>query len=89
MARAEKKTKITVNSKTGEVTTEVVDWTAEVTSVHEAQEAIAWKGNRESAYPSWQDQLDLLYKDMLADKGDKTGEWFKVVKKVKDDNPKE
>jgi len=26
---------------------------------------------------------------MAADKGDKTGEWFKVVKKVKDDNPKE
>jgi len=26
---------------------------------------------------------------MAADKGDKTGEWFKAVKKVKDDNPKE
>jgi len=26
---------------------------------------------------------------MAADKGDKTGEWFKVVKKIKDDNPKE
>jgi len=25
---------------------------------------------------------------MAADKGDKTGEWFKAVKKVKDDNPK-
>jgi hypothetical protein len=23
-----------------------------------------------------------------ADKGDKTGEWYKAVKKVKDDNPK-
>ena len=33
-------------------------------------------------------QLDLLYKDMAADKGDKTGEWFKAIKKVKDDNPK-
>ena len=31
------------------------------------------------------EQLDLLYKDMAADKGDKTGEWFKAVKKVKDD----
>jgi len=89
MARAEKNTKITVNSKTGEVTTEVVDWTSEETSVHEAQEAIAWKGNREGAYPELKEQLDLLYKDMAADKGDKTGEWFKVVKKVKDDNPKE
>ena len=34
------------------------------------------------------DQLDLLYKDMVADKGDKTGDWFKAIKKVKDDNPK-
>ena len=34
------------------------------------------------------EQLDLLYHDMNAGKGDKTGEWFKAVKKVKDDNPK-
>ena len=44
---------------------------------------------RASAYPELKEQLDLLYKDMAADKGDKTGEWFKAVKKVKDDNPKE
>jgi len=44
---------------------------------------------RASAYPDLREQLDLLYKDMAADKGDKTGEWFKAVKKVKDDNPKE
>ena len=30
------------------------------------------------------EQLDLLYHDMAADKGDKTGEWFKAVKAVKD-----
>ena len=45
-------------------------------------------GKRASEYPELKEQLDLLYKDMAADKGDKTGEWFKVVKKVKDDNPK-
>ena len=39
-------------------------------------------------YAPLQEQLDLLYKDMLADKGDKTGDWFAAVKKVKDDNPK-
>jgi len=44
---------------------------------------------RDRVYPSITEQLDLLYHDMLADKGDKTGEWFKAVKKVKDDNPKE
>ena len=43
---------------------------------------------REQSYGKIGDQLDLLYKDMLADKGDKTGEWFKAIKKVKDDNPK-
>ena len=40
------------------------------------------------AYPSIGDQLDLLYKDMVAGKGDSTGEWFKAVKSVKDANPK-
>ena len=45
--------------------------------------------NRAKEYPSIVDQLDLLYKDMLAGKGDKTGKWFKAVKKVKDDNPKD
>ena len=43
---------------------------------------------RKHEYGDIGDQLDLLYKDMLADKGDKTGEWFKAIKKVKDDNPK-
>ena len=43
---------------------------------------------RKSAYGDIGDQLDLLYKDMLADKGDKSGEWFKAVKAVKDANPK-
>ena len=43
---------------------------------------------RANQYLQLKEQLDLLYHDMLADKGDKTGEWFKAVKKVKDDNPK-
>ena len=48
-----------------------------------------YQRDRAIAYPELKEQLDLLYKDMAADKGDKTGEWFKVVKKIKDDNPKE
>ena len=44
---------------------------------------------RKVAYGSIGDQLDLLYKDMLAGKGDSTGEWFKKIKAVKDANPKE
>jgi len=47
-----------------------------------------YQRDRASEYPELKEQLDLLYKDMLADKGDKTGEWFKAVKKIKDDNPK-
>ena len=43
---------------------------------------------RDRAYPEIGEQLDLLYHDMVAGKGDKTGEWFKAVKKVKDDTPK-
>ena len=35
------------------------------------------------------DQLDLLYKDLIAGKLDATGEWAKAIKAVKDANPKE
>jgi hypothetical protein len=47
------------------------------------------RGTRKKSYGDIGDQLDLLYKDMLAGKGDSTGEWFKKIKAVKDDNPKE
>ena len=43
---------------------------------------------RQQSYAAIGDQLDMLYHDMAADKGDKTGDWFAAVKKVKDDNPK-
>ena len=43
---------------------------------------------RLDSYGSWKEQLDLLYHDMTSGKGDKPGEWYKAVKKVKDDNPK-
>ena len=43
---------------------------------------------RARQYPELGEQLDMLFHDMTAGKGDKTGEWYKAVKKVKDDNPK-
>ena len=43
---------------------------------------------RRKAYGTLESQLDLLYHDMDADKGDKTGEWYKAVKAVKVANPK-
>tara|TARA_R100000773_G_C4175581_1_gene87474 strand:+ start:423 stop:776 length:354 start_codon:yes stop_codon:yes gene_type:complete len=47
------------------------------------------RNTRKKSYGNIGDQLDLLYKDMLAGKGDSTGEWFKSIKAVKDANPKE
>ena len=44
---------------------------------------------RRKEYPELREQLDLLYKDLVAGKVDATGEWAKKIKKVKDDNPKE
>ena len=43
---------------------------------------------RRKEYPELKEQLDLLYKDLVAGKVDATGEWAKKIKKVKDDNPK-
>ena len=57
-------------------------------------EADKWEANhkvrktRASEYPLLKEQLDLLYKDLVAGKVDATGEWAKTIKKVKDDNPK-
>ena len=43
---------------------------------------------RKMEYGSIGDQLVKLYHDIDNGKLDKTGEWFKAIKKVKDDNPK-
>jgi len=48
-----------------------------------------YQRTRANEYLELKEQLDLLYKDMTADKLDNTGEWHKHIKKVKDDNPKE
>lgn len=47
-----------------------------------------YQRDRAVAYPEITEQLDLLYHDMTSGKGDKTGEWYKAVNKVKTDNPK-
>ena len=47
------------------------------------------RGARATAYNKVKDQLDQLYHDMTAGKLDATGEWYKAIKKVKDDNPKD
>ena len=44
---------------------------------------------RANEYKQIKEQLDLLYHDMTADKGDKTGEWYTHIKAIKDANPKD
>ena len=54
----------------------------------EEHKKLQYQRDRADAYPELKEQLDLLYHDMTAGKGDKTGEWYKAVNKVKTDNPK-
>ena len=44
--------------------------------------------NGSTTYSSIGDQLDMLYKDILAGKLDTTGTWATHIKAVKDANPK-
>ena len=44
--------------------------------------------NGSTIYASLGDQLDMLYKDMVAGKLDTTGTWASHIKAVKDANPK-
>tara|TARA_R100000388_G_C7221096_1_gene149004 strand:- start:195 stop:518 length:324 start_codon:yes stop_codon:yes gene_type:complete len=44
--------------------------------------------NGSTIYATFGDQLDMLYKDMLAGKLDTTGTWATHIKSVKDANPK-
>ena len=54
--------------------------------------AVKYKTDRttdgSTVYASFGDQLDMLYKDMLAGKLDTTGTWATHIKAVKDANPK-
>lgn len=58
---ADKNTIVTSHSD-GTQTTEVVDWTPEELAAHAAAEAIAWKSQREQAYPPHTDYLDGIVK---------------------------
>ena len=46
----------------GTTTTEVVDWTPEQLAAHAEADAIAWKSQREAAYPPHADYLDGIVK---------------------------
>ena len=61
-------------------------------ALDDAAAAIKYKSDRttngSTIYFSVGDQLDMLYKDLLAGKLDATGTWAKHIKAVKDANPK-
>ena len=61
---------------------------AKLTELQADYDAKKYQRDRATSYPEIREQLDLLYHDMTAGKGDKTGEWYKAVNKVKTDNPK-
>ena len=81
---AEAQNTIVTHHSDGTTTTEVEDWTAEELAAHAEAEANAWKGARQAAYPSWEDQLDMQYHDLV----DGTTTWEDAIAKVKEDNPK-
>ena len=62
--------------------------TAEVTRLQAVYDGNAYQRTRADAYAEVKEQLDQLYHDMAANKGDKTGDWFAAVKAVKDATPK-
>ena len=61
---------------------------AELKRMQDEYDAQAYARTRAPLYPELGEQLDMLFHDMTAGKGDKTGEWYKAVAKVKTDNPK-
>ena len=52
------------------------------------QQDNGYKNARISAYPLIGDQLDMLFHAIDKSKLDKTSDFYKALKKVKDDNPK-
>ena len=48
----------------------------------------SYKSKRRESYDSLANQLDMLYKDIVAGKLDTTGTWATHIKEVKDANPK-
>ena len=61
---------------------------AKIAEIEASDSATDYFRKRSAAYPEIGDQLDNLYKDMLAGRLDHTGEWAKSIKAVKDAYPK-
>jgi len=48
----------------------------------------AYQGKRAAEYPQLAEQLDMLFRDIAANKVTTDGELYKTLAKVKSDNPK-
>ena len=44
---------------------------------------MSYKEDREAAYPSVQDQLDHIHKDLKNNANLKDGEWYKTIQAIK------
>ena len=60
------------------------DIEAKMVEVQAEYDAKEYQRVRATAYPTWQDQMDMQYKDLL----NGTTTWKDAVAKVKSDNPK-
>ena len=60
------------------------DIEAKMAELQTAYDNNAYQRVRATAYPTWQEQMDLQYKDLL----NGTTTWKDAVAKVKSDNPK-
>ncbi len=61
---------------------------AEINRINTQYTNDKYRRDRKVKYPDIGDQLDNLYKDILAGKVDSTGEFAKAIKSVKDSVPK-
>ena len=61
------------------------DIEAKMAELQTAYDNNAYQRVRATAYPTWQEQMDMQYKDLL----NGTTTWKDAVAKVKSDNPKE
>jgi hypothetical protein len=61
------------------------DIKVKMVEVQAEYDANQYQRDRAAEYPTWQDQMDMQYKDLL----NGTTTWKDAVAKVKSDNPKE
>ena len=57
-------------------------------AIHYMSQRTGAAGTTDTIYPTIGDQLDMIYKDMVAGKLDTTGTWATAIKATKDKYPK-